>query len=275
MIVDNCSTDGTNKEYVEALGAIYIQNSKNQGFGRACNIGLQFAIDHNATHVAILNQDAIVEPDTLYLLGETISKRDNVSIACPLILDQDKCLHQDFSEWLVRQNKMVLEDGLNGTVSIEYDVTFLNAALWMFNMDVLKKLGGFDPIFFMYNEDKEIAARFGFHGYKMVLNTKAKVIHNSSSRAELDTFSKRVFWSSVRSSTNMIGAMRNYNRPFYRNLPGALINWLRGLIANILGRNMTATLGYCLSIFVFIRSLNQNRKHYNLSKRGVPNLFFR
>ena len=61
-IVDNGSTDGS-QDYIRSnfKDAIFVQSEENLGFGKANNIGLQYAYEKGYEYVYLLNQDAWVE----------------------------------------------------------------------------------------------------------------------------------------------------------------------------------------------------------------------
>ena len=59
VIVDNRSTDETvNTIRTRYPQTVLIENQENLGFGQANNIGIRYALEHEATHVLLLNQDA-------------------------------------------------------------------------------------------------------------------------------------------------------------------------------------------------------------------------
>ncbi len=66
VIVDNGSTDG----FVPALRARYldvsiIENGRNLGYAEGFDAGLKYAYEHGADYFLILNNDTIIDPDTL------------------------------------------------------------------------------------------------------------------------------------------------------------------------------------------------------------------
>ena len=46
-------------------------------------------------------------------------------------------------------------------------IPFANAALWMIPVSVLKKVGGFSPLFYHYGEDKDFVNRLTYHDYQV------------------------------------------------------------------------------------------------------------
>jgi GT2 family glycosyltransferase len=66
VVVENGSTDDAAKRAQAAWPGIeFLMYARNLGFGGACNRGIQRALELGHDFVFLLNQDAMVEPDTL------------------------------------------------------------------------------------------------------------------------------------------------------------------------------------------------------------------
>jgi GT2 family glycosyltransferase len=85
VVVDNASTDGSDEDLADAVpGTRVIRSSRNLGFGGACNVGMH---DLGETEViALVNNDATVEPDWLAPLVQELQTDDRIGAACPKIL---------------------------------------------------------------------------------------------------------------------------------------------------------------------------------------------
>ena len=84
-IVDNGSTDGS-QDYIRSnfKDAIFVQSEENLGFGKANNIGLQYAYDKGYEYVYLLNQDAWVEETTFETLISMHKKHPEYGILSPV-----------------------------------------------------------------------------------------------------------------------------------------------------------------------------------------------
>lgn len=85
VVVDNASHDGS-LEHVRAEfpDIKIIQNPTNLGFAEACNIGMR---DRDECHyVALVNNDAVVEPDWLQPLVDALDSNPKSGAAAPLLL---------------------------------------------------------------------------------------------------------------------------------------------------------------------------------------------
>jgi len=73
---------------VDELRIICLQNEKNLGFARACNIGIQ-AARTTGNYLLFLNPDCKVEAAALEKLIDSIEKNKRVGMAGPLLLNPD------------------------------------------------------------------------------------------------------------------------------------------------------------------------------------------
>ncbi len=75
-IVDNASSDGSARELAaHAPEARLIRNVANQGFAGGCNTGIAAALADGTDAVFLLNNDALVQPDTLGSLASASQAR--------------------------------------------------------------------------------------------------------------------------------------------------------------------------------------------------------
>lgn len=187
-IIDNGSTDGT-QEYIKDRykDIIFYQSSENLGFGKANNIGLQYAIDNNYDYVYLLNQDAWLLPETIETLINIHKKYPVYGILSPIQL-QANMLHMDknFGSLVCSytSNNNILEDLYFNRKSDVYPVPFVMAAHWLISRDCLKKVGGFSPTFSQYGEDNNYIERTLYHGYKVGIVLNSIAVHDREYRTD-------------------------------------------------------------------------------------------
>lgn len=180
LVIDNASTDNTcniiREKYSEV---ILIENTDNLGFGKANNIGLRYAIDNGFEYVFLLNQDAWIDNNMLkYLLNASQSNPD-YGIVSPIHLngDGDK-LDFGFSTYTSLNTKADAE-----LVSNEItECRFINAAMWLIPISILKRVGGFAPIFPHYGEDVDYTHRVKYYNYKVGFVRGAYACHDREFR---------------------------------------------------------------------------------------------
>ena len=188
FIVDNGSTDGT-QDYIRSCGKeiIFRQSGENLGFGRANNLGLQYAADNGYDYVYLLNQDAWVEEATFETLINVHRTRPEYGILSPMQIQangqhMDRNFLNGVASRCVEGNFM--EDLYFGTLQDVYEVKDVMAAHWLISMDCLRRTGGFSPTFRHYGEDNNYVDRVEYHGFKTGFVPATKAVHDRENRSD-------------------------------------------------------------------------------------------
>lgn len=184
IVVDNGSTDGT-QDFIKGNfpEVKFIQSDENLGFGKANNIGIETAYKNGADFFYLMNQDAWIYEDSVEKLlnvFDNYSKKEEIGILSPMHLDGSEKKLDIFLDKYISQNfetRMISDFYLNSEKPF-YEISFINAAHWFIPKDTIEKVGGFNPYFFHYGEDNEYVNRLHFHGKKILLCTKSKVVHD-------------------------------------------------------------------------------------------------
>lgn len=195
IVIDNCSTDGT----WEVLGKDYpeverIRTESNIGFGRGNNIGIRKACEAGADYVFLLNQDAWITPETLGNLIDAHKKHPAFGILSPMHLNAEgNALDYNFRNFIcaTTNSDSILSDlFLHGPSGLQpvYSTRFINAALWLLPRNTIDFVGGFNPFFFMYGEDRDYVNRCRFHDLAIGFVPSAIGHHG---RAQKDSTSKQ------------------------------------------------------------------------------------
>ncbi len=159
IVIDNHSQDHTveriQKEYPDVH---LIANQENWGFGKANNLGFHIALQEDYDYVFLLNQDAWIEPNTIGSMIEVSHKHPEFGILSPVHLTGDK-QHID--------SGFPIQELPNMGTNEVCEIPFVNAAMWLIPCNVLKRIGGFSPLFYHYGEDVDWVNRLHYHGYKV------------------------------------------------------------------------------------------------------------
>ncbi len=163
MVVDNKSTDGTPDAVEQRYPQVMvIRNNDNLGFGRANNIGMQYAIDNGYDAVLLLNQDAWVEPTAIGQLAEASRRHPRYGILSPVHLTgSGDNIEYGFSVYTGVKSKEAQPS------APLVQVPFINAAIWYMPVAALKQVGLFAKIYQHYGEDKDMAYRMAYHNYRI------------------------------------------------------------------------------------------------------------
>ena len=178
IVIDNASIDGT-RDHVPANypEVVWLPQQQNLGFGQANNVGIRYALEHDADFVLLLNQDAAVSSSAV---EDMVDVSDGESLYTPVHLNGDATSFDFmFRQALLKHPDMFVDDlYLDKTLQPSYPVGEICAACWFLPIRVIKLIGGFNPLFFHYGEDCNYYQRLVYHGFKTVLVPHARMMHD-------------------------------------------------------------------------------------------------
>ncbi|MEX2130293.1 MAG: glycosyltransferase [Pseudohongiellaceae bacterium] len=178
VIIDNASTDESVLLCSRIKGARISRNSENAGFVHAVNQAVQLATGET---LLLLNNDAVLEPDSVEAALKTLNSRDDVGAVGGMIRLLDGKLQEAGS--------IIWDDGScvgygrgNDPEQPEYmfqrEVDYCSGAFLMFNRELFAKMGGFDEAFApAYYEESDFCIRLKKQGYKVIYEPRARITH--------------------------------------------------------------------------------------------------
>jgi GT2 family glycosyltransferase len=185
VVVDNASTDDT-VQYIRSHfpEACLKEADRNLGFGLANNLGMELARSRGADYIFLLNQDAWVQPSTIGQLLMGFALHSDTSILSPIHLNGDGNELDLYFKIYMKQGGHPFDLHHPSSGPRYMDLPFVNAAAWLLPTELLKKVGGFDPIFFHYGEDRHYSARVLFHGGHIRVDTHSFICHDRQERIQ-------------------------------------------------------------------------------------------
>ena len=254
FVVDNGSTDGTQTYIHEHYPEVIFQQSKeNLGFGKANNIGLQYALDNEYDYVYLLNQDAWVMPDTFEKLIAISRKYPEYGILSPFQMNADmKHIDVGFIKRVCswKSNPDIFNDLYNKNPEETYSVTTVMAAHWFITSDCLKKVGGFSPSFPHYGEDDNYLDRTKFYGFMIGIVPSLRVVHDRGWR--IDPPEKRIYMG-------YISSIRNLSSP-KTSCKVAIFRMLNKNIKLVFKYGSAKPIINIFKVLSDIRKINENKK---------------
>ena len=180
IVVDNGSTDGT-AEWIagEHPQVVLKRLDSNHGFAAANNIGFGLA---ETDLIATLNNDAVPDPDWLHSLVRAAHEHPEAgSFGSRIVLDRDPNIID--SAGVVTDVLGIAWDRHNAEpvgVDAAGEVFGACAGAALYRKDLLAETGGFDPSFFAYLEDVDLAWRARWLGWTARYVPEARVVHAHS-----------------------------------------------------------------------------------------------
>lgn len=194
VIIDNASPDGFHDLYeylekpvLEEINARYLRyksgrwlhllrSVENLGYGRGNNLGAAYAFEElKASHVWVLNNDTILYPDALTKLKEYLYLNSNAHLIGQTILDYGTRRVQalagaQYNPFLAIGKRICAGQMLNSMTheqNIEGSLDYLTGASFVITRELYEKIGLFDPMFFLYFEEIDLAKRARSLGVKL------------------------------------------------------------------------------------------------------------
>lgn len=164
VVIDNASKDCTVQRLKKDYPHVRLIESKvNLGFGKANNIGMQMALEEGYEAVLLMNQDAWIAKDSIGILGKLCQEHPSYGILSPVHLTGNGDKPDPGFGIYAQMETLTRLPKDAGLITLP----FINAAFWMIPVSVLKKVGGFCPLFYHYGEDKDFVNRLHYHGYRI------------------------------------------------------------------------------------------------------------
>lgn len=217
IVVDNESSDGSANFVHEHYPHVRLVRSTNTGYAGGNNAG---AVIAGGTYLVFLNPDTVVEPGALAALIAPLGLNDvGLTTACIVHLARpdivNTCgntLHYTGLAYCRGAGRPRSEY----TVPAEVDA--VSGAAFAIRRDLFEALGGFDPRFFMYCEDTDLAWRGRLAGYRCLYVPEAVVRH-----AYLPGYTPTKAFYLDRNRHLML--LKNLDQSTYRRmLPGLLLS---------------------------------------------------
>ena len=159
IVVDNASTDGSPKMVETEFPYVkLIKMPENIGIA-GWNTGFKEA---NGQYIVVLDDDSYPAPDAIELMVEEFEKADkDVGIIAFQVrsAEDDKCLTSDWP------NQMITFWGCGAGIK----------------KDLINRIGGYEPKFFLYMNEKEFSIRALKNGFKTIYCKDIIAYHKSSS----------------------------------------------------------------------------------------------
>lgn len=179
--IDNASSDGTvelvTNRYPEVM---LIREKNNLGFAAGNNVGIKQALKDGVDYVFLLNPDTVTDPSCLSTL--TSNANDN-TILQPLILLHDDTnitdtINSEGNPLHFLGFSYAGNMGKQASYSMTCkDIPLASGAAMFIPAKIIKNIGAFDELLFMYHEDVDLSWRARIAGYNIQLISNAKIWH--------------------------------------------------------------------------------------------------
>ncbi len=184
ILVDNASTDGS-VELIKKLSASHpcikiVENHENRGHAEGCNIGAQVA---RGRYFVFLDSDTQLKTeDWLWELVNVMESDESIGLAqAKVVLATDEhrldyvCTDIDaLGTWAATYG--LKENEFTGN----FEILAASSGCCIVRREVFNEVGGFDPDYFIYDDDTDLSLGARLLGYKILFVPSAVIVHRGS-----------------------------------------------------------------------------------------------
>ena len=191
VVVDNGSSDGSVEMVRSAFPTVrVVEDPSNPGYGAASNRGVAAC---TAPYIVLINSDTLLHPGTLEALGDFMDRHPRAAIAGPRLVHADGSPHRSCyafpsTTFLILEHSPLRRAAgwippLRRRYFIDWSppaaraVPWVHGAVLMLRRSAFEAVGGFDPSFYMYYEEVDLAYRLAAAGWETYYAPVAQVTH--------------------------------------------------------------------------------------------------
>lgn len=185
IVVDNGSSDNS-RSVIEAFGSKVtpLFNKKNLGFAGGVNTGIRYALEAGYAYIALLNNDAVAEPEWVAALQARLKQNPQTGGVTSRMLHQGDNTYDSTGEIYTRWG-LPYPRGREEVAASQYDdkplVSAVSGGGSMFRAQLFREAGLFDEDFFAYYEDVDLGLRGQLGGWQFEFVPNAVLHHATGS----------------------------------------------------------------------------------------------
>ncbi|QXJ34881.1 glycosyltransferase family 2 protein [Saccharolobus shibatae] len=173
IVFDNASVDRTVEE-VKSINCHKIKifkSHENLGYRRALNIVINIATNEL---IIVSNPDVYLIDNSLEYLINTVNNDKKIGLGCPIPLTQKRLAERPIISCILYKTKSINElRDINAVIETQVG----GGSIFIIRKNVFKEIGGLSEECFMYGEEIEMSYKILNRGYKIIWDTRARVIH--------------------------------------------------------------------------------------------------
>lgn len=200
FVVDNASQDGSQKmvqtDYADWVELIALDT--NTGGAGGFSRGMQAAVASQCEYTALLDNDILLDDDTLQTLVSYLQTQPAVGVAGAKICTMDNPdVLQELGAFIDWENYNVSTPlkGHRDTLSLPATVVcdYVPACCMVTRTEIIRQVGTFDEAHFIYWDDMDWCTRVKRAGHEIHAISKARVRHKMGAVNTTNTFSNYYF----------------------------------------------------------------------------------
>ena len=185
VVVDNGSEDGSEAAIRQAHPDItLLQTGRNLGYTGGNNVGIRHALATGATHIFVVNNDVVFDPQCVAELLADCMAHPNAAAAAPKCLFQSEPKTVYFAGGLILRRGPAVHVGLGQPDGPEFDqagnTDWITGCALFATRQAFERIGPFEDRFFLLFEDVDWSLRAREAGMPLRYVPTARLWHGGS-----------------------------------------------------------------------------------------------
>ncbi|WP_235715944.1 glycosyltransferase family 2 protein [Acetivibrio cellulolyticus] len=178
VVVDNASGDGSDDGIKDRFDdIIMIESEANLGYSGGNNLGIRYAIEHEADYVIIINNDTIVEED--FIDGLVVNYDKDTGMCAPIIYyyDNKDDIWSSGGKYFKFKGSYSMT---KGKIDKPTEFDFASGCCFLVSRNILERVGLLPEEYFLYLEDTDFCYNIRKKGLKIKVVPQSKIYHKVS-----------------------------------------------------------------------------------------------
>ena len=197
LVIVNNSVCEEQSALLPTRNVTVLDSDTNVGFGRGCNIGLDWIFNRDADALVwLINPDArLAEPMSLAEVCTFVQQQNSIAIlGTAVVTDTGKLWFGggrfDAASGRISDDAYQPESEPDSQQHLVHPCDWVSGCSMLINLDCFERYPRFDPAFFLYYEDFDFCQRYQSQGYPVAITHRFSVVHTPSSVTNRNVFNK-------------------------------------------------------------------------------------
>jgi GT2 family glycosyltransferase len=192
IIIVNNSPDEQSIQHLKTDKVVILESGENLGFGKACNLGLNWIYQQNQNAIAwLINPDAYLLPEALEKVPALFQNHPELSILGTIIYTTTGEIWFAGGEFIPKNGAIIPKTIDNQNSNIPYLKTdWVSGCSLLINLQKFPVCPQFDPEYFLYYEDFDFCQRYAKQGHLIAITNQIGVVHQPSAITGKNAFLK-------------------------------------------------------------------------------------
>ncbi|OKH34051.1 glycosyl transferase [[Phormidium ambiguum] IAM M-71] len=192
IIIVNNSPEDKSIQDLKTDKVVILESGENLGFGKACNLGLDWIYQQNQQAIVwLINPDAYLLPAALEKVSAFFQNYPELSILGTIIYTTTGDIWFAGGEFIPQNGAIIPKTIDRQNSQFPYLKThWVSGCSLLINLQKFPVCPQFDPEYFLYYEDFDFCQRYNKQGHLIAITNQIGVVHQPSAITNKNTFLK-------------------------------------------------------------------------------------